>query len=110
MLDTINKSKFCKVPLAEVEAGKEYHVYVSDTQHTHDTQEAQPAQHTQGKKGQKHPRINMAFPADHLDYLQVISRIEGVSITEYVNRLVAADLITRQEEVERFKAMLKWAK
>ena len=86
---------------------------VQDTHDTQHTQEVQPApytQGTQGKKGQKHPRINMAFPADHLDYLQVISRLEGCSITEYVNRLVAADLITRGEEVERFKAMLKGAK
>ena len=84
-----------------------------DTQHTqevHGTQQVQHTQGTQGKRGQKHPRINMAFPADHLDYLQTISRLDGCSITEYVNRLVDADQNKRAAEVDQFKALAKGAK
>ena len=73
---------------------------VQDAPVTHNTQEVQQepsaqegdiVQGTQGKKGQKLPRINMAFSLENLEYLQIISRVSGVSITEYVNRLVLAD-------------------
>lgn len=84
-----------------------------EVQQVHNAPEVQdaPIVHgTQGKRGKKHPRINMAFPADNLEYLQLISRIEGVSITEYVNRLVATDRAARATEIEQAKAILKEAK
>lgn len=62
---------------------------------------------TQGKKGQKLPRINMAFSNDNLSYLKLIARVEGCSMTEYVNRLIAKDEENRQEEVAAFKALFK---
>ena len=75
-------------------------------------QEAQrtPIAHTtQGKKGQKLPRVNMAFATNNLEYLQLISRIEGVSMTEYVNRLIEADKEARKEIIEEAKKLLKGA-
>ena len=75
-------------------------------------QEAQrtPIAHTtQGKKGQKLPRVNMAFATNNLEYLQLISRIEGVSMTEYVNRLIEADKEARKEIIEEAKKILKGA-
>lgn len=77
-----------------------------DAQETQDEQKTQP---TQGRKGQKLQRINMAFQPDNLDYLQTISRIEGVSMTDYVNRLLQRDRITRADIVEKAKAILKEA-
>jgi len=74
------------------------------------TQDVQPAQAlmkgTQGRKGQKFPRINMAFKDENLEYLQLISRIEGVSITEYVNRLVALDRQKQADVIEKAKSLL----
>lgn len=71
---------------------------------THEVQEAQDAQvvsrvstQTQGRKGQKLPRINMAFTKENQDYLHRISRIEGCSITDYVNHLVKADFEKRKD-------------
>ncbi len=78
-------------------------------------QEAQEEQRTpiahttQGKKGQKLPRVNMAFATNNLEYLQLISRIEGVSMTEYVNRLIEADKEARKEIIEEAKKLLKGA-
>lgn len=78
-----------------------------------DTQEAPREQGTykkhptQGRKGQKLPRINMAFSNDNLEYLQIISRIEGVSITQYVNNLIEADRGVRADDIERAKGILK---
>ncbi|MFA5638774.1 MAG: hypothetical protein WC961_07890 [Anaerovoracaceae bacterium] len=74
---------------------------------THDTQEVQEVQRTQGKKGQKLPRINMAFQTSNLEYLQIISRIEGKSITEYVNNLVEQDRQKNSERMEAAKQILK---
>jgi predicted DNA binding CopG/RHH family protein len=83
-----------------------------EAQQEQDTQEAQEVHlthGTQGRKGQKLPRINMAFAQENLNYLQIIARIEGVSITEYVNRLVKADHAARADELERAKDILKGA-
>ena len=79
------------------------------TQPEQEAQDEQKAQLTQGRKGQKLQRINMAFQPDNLDYLQTISRIEGVSMTDYVNRLLQRDRITRADIVERAKAILREA-
>lgn len=78
-------------------------------QEEQDTQEVHLTHGTQGRKGQKLPRINMAFTQENLNYLQIIARIEGVSITEYVNRLVKADHAARADELERAKDILKGA-
>ena len=74
---------------------------------THDTQEVQEVQHTQGKKGQKLPRINMAFQTSNLEYLQLISRIEGMSMTQYVNRLIETDRANRADDIAAAKRILK---
>lgn len=76
-------------------------------QEAHQEQDTQPTQDTQRGRVQKHPRINMAFPEANLEYLQLIARIEGTSITEYVNRLVKADHAARADELERAKDILK---
>lgn len=81
--------------------------FISNTQEVHDTQEVQEVQRTQGKKGQKLPRINMAFQTVNLEYLQLISRIEGKSITEYVNNLVEQDRQKNSERMEAAKQILK---
>ena len=78
-----------------------------EVQEVHDTQEVQQVQRTQGKKGQKLPRINMAFQTSNLEYLQLISRIEGKSITEYVNNLVEQDRQKNSERMEAAKQILK---
>jgi len=58
-------------------------------------------------KDSKRQRINMAFEDENLGYLRVISRIEGVSITEYVNRLIAKDMKLRESTVNKAKKVLK---
>ena len=62
---------------------------------------------TQGKKGQKLPRINMAFSYENIEFLNIVSRIDGISKTNYVNRLVKEDRARRADEVERAKPILK---
>jgi len=84
--------------------------FISDTHEKQDepnTQDVPNTHSTQGKKGQKFPRINMAFSPENLEYLQIISRIEGKSITEYVNTLIRADSLNRADEIKQAKSILK---
>ena len=69
------------------------------TQHTHDTQKK--------TRVQKHPRINMAFPEANFEYLQLISRLDNVSMTEYVNNLILTDSKTRAEFVAEARKLIK---
>lgn len=46
---------------------------------------------------QARPRINMAFEESLLDYLHIMSRLDGVSITQYVNQLITKDKETNQD-------------
>lgn len=87
--------------------------YIKATHEEQDVQEPQEirtVQKTQGRKGQKLPRINMAFSQDNLEYLQIISSMEGISMTEYVNRLIAVDREERKDIIEKAKALLTEAK
>ena len=47
---------------------------------THDTQ-----------RKQKHPRINMAFYGDNLEYVREAAYQSRMSVTEYVNSLIVDD-------------------
>jgi hypothetical protein len=79
-----------------------------------DTQDVQGAPNAQDVQGvpnaqdvpKKSSRINMAFTPSNLDYLRLISRIEGVSITSYVNNLVQQDKILKKEITEKAKNIL----
>ncbi|MEQ8201398.1 MAG: hypothetical protein ABRQ24_08280 [Syntrophomonadaceae bacterium] len=54
-----------------------------------------------GHKGHENTRINLAFSPDDFQYLQAIARQDGLSITEYLNRLISADRKTRVDELKR---------
>ena len=45
----------------------------------------QAEQRTQGKKGAGMQRINMAFTPDNIDFIHIMSRIRGESMTAFVN-------------------------
>lgn len=80
-----------------------------ETQEQQEVQEVQEvtrvSQQTQGKKGQKLPRINMAFTKDNLAYLHRISRIEGCSITDYVNHLIDEDSSKKTDLLKQVDAI-----
>ena len=50
-----------------------------------ETQEALYSRQTSGKKGVKLPRINMAFSPDVYKYVQIMSRVRGESMTDFIN-------------------------
>lgn len=47
---------------------------------------------TQGKKGHKAPRINMAFSPDVHAWIKTTSRQQGISATEFVNKILKNEM------------------
>ena len=80
------------------------------TPETHDTQEAPTTQATQEEpstRKHKYPRINMAFYGDNLEHAELMARIEGVSITKYINNLIEADRDSKKDLIEKAKQFFK---
>lgn len=50
---------------------------------------------------QSRPRINMAFDEPLLFYIQIMARLDGGSITSYVNNLIRQDKLARAEEYQK---------
>jgi len=61
------------------------------------------------EQGRRLHRFNLALPVERIKYLQLVSRIDGVSVTEYINQLVLTDQASRAGELERAKEFLKGA-
>lgn len=59
------------------------------THDTHSTPNVQSTPNTQGtQRVQKHPRINMAFYGDNLEFVREAAWRNKQSITEYMNSLI----------------------
>lgn len=72
---------------------------------TLDTQEVRSTHPTQGRKGQKLQRINMAFSDENIEYLRIISRAKGVSMTQYVNDLLDIDRNNNTDTIKKVKEL-----
>lgn len=58
---------------------------------------------TQGRKGEKLPRMNMGFYDDNLEYIQKMSRLRGMTMTEYMNELIYEDKKKNKKILEQFE-------
>lgn len=59
---------------------------------------------TQGRKGCKAPRINMAFtPANH-DFIKTMSKITGMTMSDFTNFVITK---YREEHPEQYKKVLE---
>ena len=77
-----------------------------------ETQEALDTLTTQGKKGLKALRINMAFPPAIHQYVAVMSKAKGITMTQFVNLVLSQhmDLIKdiyeeAQDVVKRMRSL-----
>lgn len=64
---------------------------------------------TQGRKGCKAVRINMAFTPENHEYIKTMSRIAGVSMTEYTNTVIERYRTEHPEIFEQAKALTEAA-
>ena len=56
---------------------------------------------TTGRKGLKMPRINLAFAPDIYEYIQIMSRVTGQSMTDYVNTILRQYMEEHQDIYKR---------
>jgi hypothetical protein len=68
-------------------------------------QEARAALATQGKKGYKLQRINMAFTPDNIDYLRLVSKAKGLTMTQFVNEIIDRERERNSDILEQLKAV-----
>ncbi len=54
-----------------------------------EAQEIAETMRTTGKKGVKLPRINLAFSPSNYKYIEIMSRVRGQNLTEFVNKIIA---------------------
>ena len=54
-----------------------------------EAQEIAETMHTTGKKGIKLPRINLAFSPSNYQYIEIMSRVRGENLTQFVNKIIA---------------------
>lgn len=85
---------------------------VSEAQKEQEVQEVKKtrtSKDTQGRKGEKLPRMNMGFFGNNLEYIQKMSRLRGMTMTEYLNELIDIDkeknkeILEHLEKLEKFK-------
>lgn len=89
------------IAAATVEQGKRKPRKEYDEQ---EKQEILESMHTTGKKGVKLPRINLAFAPSNYRYIEIMSRVRGENLTQFVNKIIAdhmnehADLYEKAQE------------
>lgn len=79
-----------------------------EVQDVQKVQKSQPStdMQTQGRKGEKLPRINMAFsPANH-EFINIMSRLSGLTLTQYVNRVIDRERKSNSHKLEQAKKLL----
>lgn len=65
-----------------------------------EAKEARESQKTQGRKGCKMQRINMAFTDSNYEFIHVMSRLKGITYTDFVNELLTE---YREEKCDVYK-------
>lgn len=61
---------------------------------------------TQGRKGAKATRINMAFTDSNHQFIKIMSRISGLTMTEFTNRVIEQYRQEHPEVYDKAKAII----
>lgn len=72
-----------------------------------DFTERQEALRTQGKKGAKAQRFNMAFTPSNLDFIRVMSKIKGLTMTQFVNEIINREREAQSDTYEKAKSLIE---
>ncbi len=62
---------------------------------------------TQGKKGAKANRYNMAFTPLNYEYINIVSRVKGMTMTKFVNEIIAEYRENNPEIYEKAKKLVE---
>lgn len=90
---------------AAIETGK--HAYRQQgTASLEEQQERAAKLKTQGRKGCKAVRINTAFTPENHEYVKVMSKISGKTMTEFINVCIQVHREAHPEVYEQAKALI----
>lgn len=56
---------------------------------------------TAGRKGVKLPRINLAFSPEVYDFVKTMSKVSGITLTEFVNKVMKQYMDEHREQYEK---------
>ena len=71
-----------------------------------DFTERQESLRTQGKKGAKAQRFIMAFTPSTLDFIRIMSKINGQTMTQFVNEIIDREREAHSETYQQVKSFL----
>lgn len=75
---------------------------------TKDEQEERAAQgRTQGRKGCRVGRYNIGFTTDNRDYIAIMSRLRGETMTDFINYVIAEHRNEHGDTYEQAKKLIK---
>ena len=69
-----------------------------------EAREMRIANTTQGRKGCRLHRLNLALSDDMYDYVRTMARASGLTITDYMQRIVSRHMAENTELYEKAKA------
>lgn len=73
-----------------------------------ETAERKAEMRTQGRKGVKADRINMAFSSDNYQFIKIMARATGHTMTEFTNIVIAAYRNEHPEFMEQANGFLEF--
>jgi len=73
---------------------------------TKPTKQMRQVSNTQGRKGQKAIRINMAFTPEVHEYIRIMSRARGESVTVFTNLVFQQSMEANAELYEKMKKLV----
>lgn len=82
--------------LEKHEAGHARRTYTEE-----EKQEFLAAMKTAGRKGCRLPRINMAFAPELYDYVKTMSKVSGLTLTEFVNTIILQYMDGHREQYDK---------
>lgn len=60
-----------------------------------------------GRPSKEQTMHNIGFSADNIEYLRTMSRVKGISVTEFVNEIVADHIATHGDVYQQIKELVK---
>lgn len=74
-----------------------------DVQEVHERQKALA---TQGKRGAKAQRINMAFTPSNIDFIRIMAKLKGQTMTQFVNEILDRERENAGETYQKAKELI----
>ncbi len=99
MYDTINKAT---EETHEVQEQQEHKTYTDK-----EAVELMEMMKTSGRKGMGLPRINMGFRPSNYEYIQIMSRVRGQTLTQFINDCIEDHMKRNADMYEQAKAFRK---